>query len=356
MNREAQVQDFLKTISKSEGDGFKGDEQAILEEYVKKDANRSGLAIKIMSVLGGFLATIAFLGFLFIAGLYDSDMGLLLFGSIFIGAAIWLNKVFDKLIIDTLSISMYIIGLLLLGFGMAQFNTNEDLITISIIAIGAGTLMLTQTYVLSFITFLTIAVGTLVLMMSNFLYDFIHLYNTCVMVLLTYVVLNEAKIITMGKKMSRLYDPIRIGLAVALLVGLVCIGKRDLIPISIDYVWVSAIPALFIVIYLVYRIIKILGIENLRDKILIYSLTTLILATTIFSPSILGAMVLVLLSFLVNYKTSFALGIVALAYFISQYYYDLGFTLLTKSMILFSTGLVFILCYVLSNKKRNEKI
>jgi len=82
------------------------------------------------------------------------------------------------------------------------------------------------------------------------------------------------------------------------------------------------------------------------------------LVSTIFSPSISGAMIIVLLSFLVNYKTGLAIGIISLIYFISQYYYDLNFTLLTKSIILFSSGIVFLLFYLFTTKKlnSNEKI
>ena len=60
----------------------------------------------------------------------------------------------------------------------------------------------------------------------------------------------------------------------------------------------------------------------------------------------------------VNYKTGLVIGIISFIYFISQYYYDLNFTLLTKSIILFSSGIVFILFYLFTNKKlnTNEKI
>ena len=45
-------------------------------------------------------------------------------------------------------------------------------------------------------------------------------------------------------------------------------------------------------------------------------------------------------------------------YFISQYYYDLNFTLLTKSILLFSSGVLFLLLYLFTHKNltQNEKI
>ena len=91
---------------------------------------------------------------------------------------------------------------------------------------------------------------------------------------------------------------------------------------------------------------------------MIYILSALILVSTIFSPSISGGIVIVLLSFLVNYKTGLAIGIISIIYFVSQYYYDLNFTLLTKSIILFVSGIMFLLFYLFTakNLNTNEKI
>ena len=190
------------------------------------------------------------------------------------------------------------------------------------------------------------------------MYNLIHLYIAFITLMLTYCMLNESKIITSSKKLSKLYNPIRIGLTISLLFGLVIIGKRNLIPISQNYIWLSSIVLFFVVIYLVSMISNILDIKSVKNKILIYSLSILILIPTVFSPSISGAILIILLSFLVNYKTGLIIGIISFIYFISQYYYDLNFTLLTKSIILFSSGIVFIIFHLFTNKKLdiNEKI
>ena len=103
---------------------------------------------------------------------------------------------------------------------------------------------------------------------------------------------------------------------------------------------------------------KRIEIEALKDKILIYALTSLVLIPLLFAPFILGVIVLILISFLVNYKTGLVIGILSIVYFISRYYYDLDFTLLTKSILLFVSGIIFLLLYILTNKKLNthEKI
>src|SRR5690606_13137026 len=95
-----------------------------------------------------------------------------------------------------------------------------------------------------------------------------------------------------------------------------------------------------------------------RKKVLTLVLCLFTLLPTLYAPSISGALLIVLLSFLVNYRTGFAIGIIALIYFVVQYYYDLNLSLLTKSIILFSSGTVFLVFYFFFTKmtKDNEKI
>jgi len=121
---------LLDSIRLSEGAKFECDESAILEEYNAQEENNSSLTIKVLSIFGGFFGTLAFMGFLALAGLYNSELGLVLFGIGFIVFAIWLNKTNDKLIIDTFSISLYLSGFVLLIFGLAELEVDENLIAL----------------------------------------------------------------------------------------------------------------------------------------------------------------------------------------------------------------------------------
>lgn len=349
---------LLDSIRLSEGAKFECDENAIYKEYNTQEENKSSLAIKILSIFGGFLATLTFLSFLAITGLYNSKLGLLIFGIGFIISAIGLNKAYEKFIIDTFSISLYVIGFVLFAFGLSEANVDENIIAILISFIALSALIITQNFILSFISVLSINGNFIFLIISNNLYDLIHLYVTINTLILTYLFLNEAKIISTSKRMSQLYNPVRIGLVISLLFGLISIGKRHLIPISQSHIWLSSIVMILVIIYLVYSIIKINEIKTVKSKVMIYILSALILISTILSPSISGAIVVMLLSFLVNYKTGLAIGIISIIYFVSQYYYDLNFTLLTKSIILLVSGVIFLLFYLFTTKKlnSNEKI
>ena len=175
MDKRTNVKAFIDRIRTSEGVNFEYDEDAILKEYNTLEEQKSSLTIKILSIFGGFLATLAFLGFLFIAGLYNSELGLLVFGSGFIISALWLHKVYDKLVIDTFSISLYVTGFVLLSFALSGMNIDDNMIAVLVILIAVSSLLITQNFILSFISILIISGSFIFLIISKDIYDLIHL-------------------------------------------------------------------------------------------------------------------------------------------------------------------------------------
>ena len=61
MDKRTNVKAFIDRIRTSEGVNFEYDEDAILKEYNALEEQKSSLTIKILSIFGGFLATLAFL-------------------------------------------------------------------------------------------------------------------------------------------------------------------------------------------------------------------------------------------------------------------------------------------------------
>ena len=358
MDKLSNKQVLLERIRLSEGPEFVFDETAILKAYAKEIDNKSSIPIKVLSIVGGILASLAFLAFLAIAGFYGSEEIFVPLGLGFIILAIVLNKVYDKLIIDTFSISIYLIGIALYAFGSIETDMDKNVVTLFVAFIALCTLFITRKYILSFISILIIGGSFLVLIISNETYNLIHVYVSVNTLLLSLLFLKEVKIISASRKLSNLYNPVRIGLIFSLIFGLIAIGKKGIMPIDQNNVWISSIAMILVISYLVYHITIITHIKSTKSRMLIYSLSLLFLIPTFFSPSISGSIVIILLSFLVNYKTGFAIGLIAFVYFISQYYYDLNFTLLTKSILLISSGIIFLLFYIFTFKKSigNEKI
>lgn len=360
MRNKEDIIELLEYFQSTDENPLKFDEDAILSAYQKNNDNQS-LSIKILSVFGGILASLAFLGFLFITCLDYSYIWFLVFGGLFIAGSIWINKEYDKIIIEAVSVSTFIIGFILIGFGLWEFYENGyiiSMISIIFIIIAFSSLSIVPNYILSFVSVLIINGSTLTLIIWNNDYNLIHFHVSMLALATVFLFVKEAKIITTNKTFSKLYNPIRIGLIFSLLSGLVFLGKRGILPVSTDYIWISSIIIIPSIIYLISKIFNLFDLTESKHKVSIYILTLLTLLPTALSPAISGAILVILLSFMVNYKTGLAIGIISFIYFISQYYYDLNFTLLTKSILLFSSGILFIGLYLFTHKKltSNEKV
>ena len=356
MKNKEDIKEIVDHLQTAEEATLVCDADAIAAACQRNSAAQS-LAIKILSVFGGSLASCAFVGFLLLAGLYDSEAGMLITGCVFLAASVWANRKFDKTIIDTVSISFFIVAFIMLFLGFNQLAGNNNMICILFIIIACASLIIAQTYILSFVSSLIINGSILMLILFNNYYELIHMYVSALALLLCFLYLKEAKIITAHKALSKIYSPIRAGATLSFLAGLTFLGKKGIFPVSPDYILLSSVIIISAIMYLLYTLFEVLNITNIQHKTVIYVFAALTLLPTVFSPAISGAILLILLGFSVNYKAGFILGIIACIYFISQYYYDLDFTLLTKSLLLFSSGVFFILLYFFTRKRTtHEKI
>lgn len=352
-----QLEKIMDIIRAEEGDRFQYDEAAILSKYGEKEGKNSNVVIKILSIFGGLLATLSFVVFLFILGIYDSEWGMLLLGIALATIAVVIDRTYNSFILDAFSVCFYVLGVILFALGLATLEVNENHVALLVILMALGSLAITQNYVISFISMITIGAAMLFLIMSYHVPNAIHGYLVFYTVLLSFCFLNEAKLLTSSRKLAQLNGPLRIGLVFCLLFGLVAVGKNGLAPISGSYLWISSVVSIGCILYLASQLLKRFGIVGPK-KVLTLVLCVFTLLPTLFAPAISGALLIVLLSFWVHYKTGFVIGIIALIYFVIQYYYDLSLTLLTKSIILFSSGVVFLVFYFFFTKmtKTDEEV
>lgn len=335
------------------------DEDRILAAYEEKDNNHQSLSIKILSIFGGIMACLTFLGFIFMADVFDSSTGASIFGILCIVGSSLISRISRKTIIDTLSVSFFITGFVLLGFGLFS---KGDTIFIAFTGLALGTLFLVQSYILSFISVLIINGTIITYSVTEEVYNLLPVMIIFQTLMITFLFTQEAKIISINRLFSKLYDPVRSGIVFSFILTLLFI-ESDFLPriIGIGYHYYDWVPSLVIVLailYVVFLLFNTLKVSNTTYKIIIYALTVLFLSPTLLTSTISGAILIVLLSFFVNYKTGFVLGIIALIVFIGRFYYDLQFSLLTKSILLFASGVIFLIIYFLTHKKltANEKI
>ncbi len=358
MKNNLEIGSLLTAIQEASKDTIVFNEQAIQKEYQDKEYNQSSIAIKILTIVGSVVATLAFLGFLMLGGLYDSKIGLLTLGTLLIIGAIVLNNKSDKLILDTFSISAYALGFSLLMFGFGKTHTDDNLIALIFMLIALVTLYFSQNYMLSFLSVLVINLSMVsIIIFLNRTYQLAPIYAVFISLFLSGLYLFEAKIIHFHKKMTKLYRPVLTGTVVSYLVTLGYYATRKIHGFPIEKSWLLSTVLFIILLFVISKILNILSIHKQKQQIIAYLVIVPLLVITAFSPAILGALLLILLSFYVNHKIGLVLGILALLYFIGQYYYDLEFTLLKKSILLFASGMLFLILYLFTTKSfKNEKV
>lgn len=327
------------------------DHQKVLAEYEKDHLFLSGVAIKILSIFGGIMASLAFIGFLAILGIYDSEVALLWIGALMVILSVLLNKYVDNILLDTFTISLFGIGIAMISMSLNMHNGHENLTAMIFIGIGVGTLFVNRTYILTFLAVLLITGSLLFLIFQNEATNLLHVYLVGITLLLLFVYFKEAKLTILHKALSRLYNPIRVALVFSLIAGLVLTKDFERTGSVLDRPWITSSLLVIFMLFVVHRIMKIIKIEEMNRQMIGYLITLCLLAPTVITPTIAGSLLLILLAYYAGHHSGVVISCVSFIYFISQFYYDLNFTLLTKSIVLMVSGFGFVMMYVFTNKK-----
>ncbi len=330
----------------------------VLKEQEHREISYSGVAIKVLSILGGIFASLTLLIFIFLAGAYDSEVALIILGIILMAGAIIGDREFKNIILDTFCISLYVAGFALLIFGLSKtILSSDDSIYLGCMILSLLTLFFTNNYILVFLATITFNASLLFFIQDGKMPEgiiFIILFMGSTLVKLNF---SEAKIITKNEKYNRLFHPVQMGFFFSFACGLVFL-LFHISMVSPYFTWMLSAFIWLGITYLISKILTLFGVEERKTKVLVYACCTLILLPTIYAPFISGGILLLLLSFYFNYKTEFVLSILVLTYIICQYYYDLQFTLLQKSGILFFTGILFLIFWFVFHKmmKKDETL
>jgi uncharacterized membrane protein len=334
------------------------DRQGIADETAEQGADHASASLKAFSVIGGFLASLAFVGFLFVNGLYRSEIVVLVSGLLFIGGGIWLNHRKDSLIYDTFSISIFSIGYWKVFFALKTLGLDQSLDCSILILLALVSVYFSKSYLVKLVSILVIALSSIAILADQKWFDGIHVYNALVILLLIYLNMNEPRFLRAGEKWSRLYLPMQTALYCALLIGLGFVCRKGLMQMSPGLIWLSSVATIGGILFVVGRMLPSFGIRDTASTLTVLAACLLMLAPVLFAPAITGALLIILLSFRTRHRMAFAAGIAAFIYFTGQYYYDLEMTLLKKSVLLMTSGALFFLFYFLTRKKTmaHEKI
>lgn len=322
-----------------------------LQAALQQEEASQSLPIKILTVTGGILASLAFAGFLFITGIYDSRGVLLFFSLLSLAGVLWLDRARDKVVFDTFTVALFVLGLVFLTTGLADSFLRENGLILMVGLLSLVFFIMAHRPVLIFTAALLLHFSVLGLIFLNEQGYVLPLYLAGLCLLLTYVFLYEGRLITRSRLLLRWYRPLRASLAFALLTGMVAQANLPMRYGSFMLYLLFFLTILFCVCWVLYRLFHLLHIREIRHRTLLYALSMVLLVPGYFYPPVAVALLLLLIGFLFRYQLCFALGVVYFLYAISRFYYELHITLLLKSLLMLSSGILFLLLYFFTQKK-----
>ena len=288
-------------------------------------AQKSNLTIEVLSIIGGVLTAIFFLGFLALSSILRSETSCLIVGSILIITTLFVNRLLTKPFLDAM--------------------------------ISVVTMLLSKGFILTFlsvISFYMALFGEITNLFSSL--NPLNVAAVPIIAIFLFVNLSETKILSYTNGDFSKYKPIHSGLFVSCVLSLAGLSVNYLTKSTND--WIISVFMLVGILLMVYKIMQVMQVKSPVHQVCIYLLCILICLPSLHAPYLSGSILLILICFHYGYKAESAVALLLFIYSISKYYYDLDITLLTKSITLFFTGIVLLIAwYIFTQKKtRHEKI
>lgn len=318
-------------------------------------AQKNNLTIQVVSIIGGILTAIFFLGFLALASIIRSEESSLIIGCLLIVATLTISRLVVRPFLDAMNITFYIAGCILFTFGI---SANVNILFCSLLVISILTFFLTKGFILPFLSVILFNIS-LFGEIAHLLSSWYPLQVAIVPLVAAFLFTNlfETKLLARLQGNTSKYKPFHTGLFISCIVALSG-SSIDFLTTGINE-WIISVFLWIGLLIMIQRIMRVMGdTNNLMKQIGIYGLSILICLPTVFAPYLSGSLLLILICFHFGYKAECGASLLLFIYAISKYYYDLNMTLLVKSITLFFIGIAFIVAWYYFTQKRtkHEKI
>lgn len=350
MKSKESIEKILSELKSIINKDFNYNAEEIAHIYNNNRAYIPNKLIAFLSIIGGLFGALSFMIYLVL--MFNSDIYILIsLGALLLGASFFVNKKAKDISRDTLVIGLYICGIILFCGGLFNLIDNDKIVTLILLAISLISMLIINNSVLSFINLLIANACILYLIYDKEI--LLLLYSYLMTIGLIYLAQNEPKLLANKGFFNKNYQVLLLATIVNFLViyfwqskGFYFFEKGNMV-----FVYISSIAPIFGILYMQYSLFQKIHFKSLNLQILSYILMAIVLIVTIPFPLISAAILVIFLSFAISFYTGMSLGIFAALYGLIQYYYDLEFTLLHKSISLVIAGLVFLLMYFLASKK-----
>ncbi|WP_419904822.1 DUF4401 domain-containing protein [Kiloniella sp.] len=306
--------------------------------------------LKILAGIGAFIASICFIGFLMVADIigFNNEFEALVWGGLFIGAALSIYRVMgtnhslkQSFFLQT-SFALIAAGKLLFIFGIAELLDGDGW------GINLAALMITALtypmYRLSIERFLS-CTGVLVSVLLNILWnDNLGLSKDILYNSFFAIQLGLAAFLLINPRTRPGMAPLAQALVVSLCISVLFLSSHAefgylddrvvIAPVIVNILLATALIALMVW--------AVGGLDKLKREPILLGITGAILLGLLSVPGVILAIGLMIFGYARHDRLYTLLGALLLPVFLCLYYYNLDITLLQKSGILISSGVILL--------------
>jgi uncharacterized membrane protein len=291
--------------------------------------------VRILTGISAWIAAILFLVFVFSIDLLDSEASALLLGVILLVLTTITRWKVDQVFVNQLMLALNLAGQAMFLFGLTD---NEELAAMAIVGLEIVLILVCRDAVLRFLAtlFAYAAVVSLGDMydIPNALHALIILTAGAVGVLWYH----EAQFLT--RKSAPIYKSVRYGITLTLLLLLIPSMLED---VSVTSWWASTCGLLFVLLLVEHRLLNRYAIPLSSATGIVMMMCTVLFAVPLLTtPGIIAAVLVLVLGFHRGQRVLMGLALVFLVIFMIAFYYHLDVTLLMKSGILATSGIVLL--------------
>lgn len=316
--------------------------------------------VKIITIVGAWFGSLLFLGFLaflMFAQLLNEE-SMIIVGGIFILSGIGMSFINKRnYLLDSFCLSLSIIGQILFGIGIGAQTNEINAVCYAGLIVESLIFLFAQGYTQKFLSVLLIPACLLGIIWNSSLFEATQLLIGGLTVASVLIWTYELQIQIWLKKRHYFYVSTAYGVVLGLLTTSLLSIHNKFFEVNINHWYVSSLIAFLSLSFLLYKSFCMsLGISKMNFGIVII-ITAILFFPTVQAPGILTSALIIILGFARSNRILLTMGIIFLAIFISAFYYSLQETLLTKSIMLMVTGILFLgIGFAIGQLKKKVKI
>lgn len=330
--------------------------QAALEaELVEQQQDGKGAVFSVLSVLGGFFASLLLGAALAIPLLSGSESSYTFLGLLFCGIGLAVNFVSKNMFTGTAVVTLYLSGAALLIFSLLN-EDNTDFAPYLLLVIASIGLVFSKNKVFAFVNACLFIVSAYAIFFQFHSTLAIASFHVLLLLAVYAGFTKEALLLSKSSQFNFLLAPAQVALALAFVYFNISGGFSNLGPYGTFENLLLIGAQLVLLILLCKGLLERHSIETPSLQTVLYMGGALL--PLVFSAEVLALLFLLLLSYSIRQKLVFGLALIALPLALIHYYYFLNISLLYKSLLLLCSGLFLLALYRHSfvNSKRHENV